>query len=96
MARLEVTIVGLDLIDLIFSRLKEAGIEVNGVNPVNEGRLGNFKTLTYAFDIPDDDIIYKRRAFMNGLAEENMLLPMYEHGDWCSVYIFGKWAFKPR
>ena len=96
MANLTITIVGLDLVDLIFSKLKKAGVDVNPVNPVNEGRLGNFKTLTYSFDIPDDDIIYKRREFMNGIADEDALLPMYEHGDWCSIYIFGKWAFKPR
>lgn len=96
MANLTITIVGLDLVDLIFSKLKKAGIDVNRINPINEGRLGNFRTLTYSFDIPDDDIIYKRRTFMNSLAEEDALLPMYEHGDWCCVYIFGKWAFKPR
>lgn len=96
MAVLTVQIIGLDLACVVLAKAKKAGININPINQVNEGRLGNFRTLTYQFDISDDDIIYKRRAFMNGLAEEDGLLPLYEHGDWCSVYIFGKWAFKPR
>lgn len=96
MAKLVLTIVGLDLKDIVFGKLRKAGIDINRVNPVNEGRLGNFRTLTYETDIPDDDLIYKRREFMGGVAEEDGLLALYEHGDWLNVYIFGRWAFKSR
>ena len=94
--KLVLTVVGLDLKDVVFGKLRKAGIDINRVNLVNEGRLGNFRTLTYETDISDDELIYKRRAFMEYISEEDGLLALYEHGDWCSVYIFGRWAFKPR
>lgn len=95
MQKLSVTIVGLDLVDIVLSLAKSTGLTANPVNQVNKGRLGNFKTLTYIFDIDDDQLIAKRREFMNMLEEEKrFLVPLYEHGDWKNVYIFGRWAFQ--
>lgn len=97
MAELSVTIVGLDLKDLVMSVVRKASLDINPVKSVNKGRLGNFKTLTWIFEIDEYELIQKRRAFMDFLAEEKTFLtPMYEHGDWCSVYIFGKWAFQSQ
>ena len=95
-AKLVLTIVGGDLVDIVFSKLRKASIDVNTVNLVNEGKLGNFRTLTYETDISDDDLIYKRRTFMDGVTSEDGLMALYEHGDWMNVYILGRWAFKTR
>ena len=89
-----VTIVGLDLKDIVLSAAKEAGLFINPVNRVNHGMFGNFRTLTYIFDIDDDKLIKKRRDFMNILGDERRyLIPMWEHGDWNQVYILRRWAF---
>lgn len=94
---LTVTVVGNDIYDQVIAAIKEACIRINPVNPVKQGRLGNFMTLTVTCSIPDDEIITKRRTFMDILCKEGSnLTAMYEHGDWMRVYIFKKTAWKSR
>lgn len=95
MQQLTVVIVGLDLVDIVVNAAKMAGLMVNPVNQVNPGKFGNFKTLTYIFNVDDDKLITKRRDFMNELAQDRrFIIPVYEHGDWTSVYILKRWAFQ--
>jgi predicted amino acid-binding ACT domain protein len=87
-----ITVVGLDVFRTIQAVL--AHIDINQLNPVNRGRLGNFKTLTYSIDIPRDEVIETRRKIMSALAEESThLLAMYPHGEWMHVYIFDRRVF---
>lgn len=93
---LTVTVVGNDIYDQVLMAIKEA-IGSYPVNPVKQGRLGNFMTLTVTCSIPDKEIIIKRRSFMDILCKEGSnLTAMYEHGDWMRVYIFKKTAWKSR
>lgn len=92
MEELLITVVGLDVFRTVQAVLGH--IYVNQLNPVNRGRLGNFKTLTYSIDIPRDEVIETRRKIMSVLAEESThLLAMYPHGEWMHVYIFDRRTF---
>lgn len=91
---LSLFVVGLDIMDiinLIMDRLK-----VNPVNPVKEGRLGNFRTVNCAFDIPKEDVITFRRELVAELNKETGLQVMYSAKDWMHIYVFPAIAFKTR
>lgn len=82
-----ITIVGgglKDDVEFIFGKLS-----INPVNTVNESMLGNFKTLTYEIPLKEDDIIDKRRLFIQKLTEYSpKTMVLFECGDWMHVYIF--------
>lgn len=87
MEQLRVTIVGQDISKEVVAVFDDLGL--NMVNHVKTGMLGNLKTLTYMFDIPEDEVITKRRELMDGLAKyPTRLMPMYVHGDWMRVFVF--------
>lgn len=87
-----ITIVGLDILRTVKSVLDK--LDVNLVNPVNRGRFGNFKTLTFSMDISGVDVFNERKRIMAALAKESThLFPMYPHGNALDVYIFDKRAF---
>lgn len=84
---LRVTVVGQDLFKIVAEKFELAGL--NPVNQVNTGMLGNLKTLTYTFELPQKDVIEKRAKLMSEMAKDNMrLMPLYVHGDWMRVFVF--------
>lgn len=87
MELLRVTVVGQDLFRIVKEKFELAGI--NNVNQLNSGMFGNLKMLTYTFELPEGEIIEKRRKLMDIFAEDNMrLMPMYVHGDWMRMFVF--------
>lgn len=88
----QITIVGLDILRTVQFALKPTGIKL--VNPVNRGKFGNFKTLTFLTPIPEIEVMNRRKEIMMELAKESThLLAMYPHGDVFHVYIFDRRAF---
>ena len=84
---LRVTVVGQDLFKIV-SEVFEL-VDLNPVNQVNTGMLGNLKLLTYRFELKEDEIISKRKRLMEELAKDSMrLMPMYVHGDWMRIFVF--------
>ena len=68
--------------------------DINAINLVNKGMLGNFITLTYEVDIPDGQIVMIRKKLMQEITDTKLLAALYEHGDWSRVYILAKSAFR--
>ena len=84
---LKVTIVGQEISKEVAVIFDELGL--NAVNQVKTGMLGNLKTLTYIFDIPEEQVIEKRKLLMDELAKYGTrLMPMYVHGDWMRIFVF--------
>ena len=84
---LRVTVVGQDLFKLVEDIFELIGL--NRVNQVNTGMLGNLKILTYMFEIPEQEVIDKRKKLMNKISEDPIrLMAMYVHGDWMRVFVF--------
>ena len=87
MEKLKVTIVGQDISKEVVVIFDELGL--NAFNTIKTGMLGNLKTLTYTFEIPDEEVIDKRKKLMDELARhDTRLMPMYVHGDWMRVFVF--------
>lgn len=87
MALLRVTVVGQDLFKIVEEKFEYVGLTM--VNQVNNGMLGNLKTLTYIFELQDGEIIEKRKQLMSKLSEDNMrLMPMFVNGDWMRIFVF--------
>ena len=96
MAKLFVTVVGNDILELCLILLTELSM-VNCINRRESGKLGNFATTTLVLDIPEDRAIAKRRDFMLRVEEERRhLIGMWVQGDWTHVFIFKKLAIKTR
>lgn len=92
MINLEITVVGLDILRTVQYALKPVNIKL--VNPVNRGKLGNFKTLTFLTPIRGEEFMNRRKDIMAALANESThLLSMYAHGNVFHVYIFNRLAF---
>lgn len=86
MEMLRVTVIGQDLFKIVDEVFELVGL--NTVNQVNTSMLGNLKTLTYLFELQDDEVIKKRKAMMDEMAKGNMrLMPMYVHGDWMRIFV---------
>lgn len=86
MEMLRVTVIGQDLFKIVDEIFELVGL--NTVNQVNTSMLGNLKTLTYLFELEDDEVIKKRKAMMDEMAKDNMrLMPMYVHGDWMRIFV---------
>lgn len=84
---LRVTVVGQDLFGPVKEKFELAGI--NKVNQLNNGMLGNLKTLTYALELPMEELIDTRRKLMDEMAKDNnRMMPMYVHGDWMRIFVF--------
>ena len=97
MAELRITIVGNDILDQVCEAVKLAGIRANPINRINDGKLGNFTTLMMTADISEEELIAKRRTFMDAIVKNgSSLMALYEHGDWMRVYIFKRNAWKSR
>ena len=92
MDELKITIVGQDIFKEVIAVFEKIGIgELEKVNPVNEvrnGMLGNLKTLTYVFEIPEEKVISKRKELMSELSKNPRVIPMYVHGDWMRLCVF--------
>ena len=87
MEKLRVTVVGQDIAREVASIFDDVGLNV--VNQVNTGMLGNLKTLTYTFEIPEESVISKRRQLMEEISKYGVrLMPMYVHGDWMRLFVF--------
>ena len=87
MEKLRITVVGQDIFKLVKEKFELA--EINKVNQVNTGMLGNLKTLTYEIDLDEEEVIKKRQRIMGKMAEDNMrLMPMCVHGDWMRIFVF--------
>lgn len=87
MATLRVTVVGQDIFKVVAEKFELAGI--NKVNQVNTGMLGNLKTLTYAVEIADIDILEYRKKLSEEMRKDNMrLMPMFADGDWMRMFVF--------
>lgn len=70
-------------------------LKVKTVNTVNSGMFGNFGTLTYWLDIPEDEKMECRRKLMNLIRERlPSAMALYEHGDWNRVYILKRFRIK--
>lgn len=83
---MEVTVVGQELFEPVKRVLKL--VELNPVNQVKRGMLGNLKALTYFVEIDEKEIIAKRCQLMDKLAENTAtMLPLYLHGDWMKLYV---------
>lgn len=87
MAILHVTVVGKDLFTPVREKLEL--VSLNPVNEVKTGMLGNLTLLTYAFELPDDELIDKRRQLMDEFMKDtSRFMPMYIHGDWMRLFVF--------
>lgn len=87
MEKLRVTVVGQDIFKAVVEKFEL--VDLNPVNQVKSGMLGNLKLLTYEFELEDHEIIEKRRNFMNSMIKDNMrLMPMYVDGDWMRIFVF--------
>lgn len=87
MEKLRVTVVGMDIVKEVTTIFDDVGLSV--VNQVNTGMLGNLKAFTYTFEIPEEEVIDKRRQLMEEIAKYAIrLMPMYVHGDWMRVFVF--------
>ena len=87
MEKLRVTVVGQEIVKEVTSIFED--VRLTRVIQVNTGMLGNLKTLTYTFEIPEEEVIGKRRELMCELAKYGVrLMPMYVHGDWMRVFVF--------
>ena len=92
MDEMTVTIIGQEIFREVVDAFAEIGLSDrdsdNKVNEIKTGMLGNMKTLTYKFLIPENKVIATRKAFMVRLTEnKTRLLPMYVHGDWMRIII---------
>ena len=84
---LKVTVVGQELFKIVPEKFEL--VSLNPANQVNSGMLGNLKTLTYIFELPEKEVIEKRTKLMKAMSEDNMrLMPLYVHGDWMRVFVF--------
>lgn len=84
---LKVTIVGQEQFKIATEIFESVGL--NPANQVSTGMLGNLKTLTYDFDISEEEVIEKRKALMNAMADDDKrLMPMYMHRNWMRVFVF--------
>lgn len=96
MEHLYVTVVGGDTAahaERIFHDLRLKSI--NQTKDGELGRLGNFKTYTYIFELPEEEVIEKRKTLMKALVgESGEWVGMYEHGDWMQLYLFKKFVQK--
>ena len=90
-----ICVVGYDIVDLVKEAIKESGLDINHVNDANDGKLGNFRTLTIFCRIPENEVIAKRRAFMDYICRDGSgLMSLYEHGNWMKVYIFKRLSWQ--
>lgn len=86
MGTIRVTVVGQDLFKIVEEKFELVGL--NKVNQVNNGMLGNLKTLTYQFEIDDMEVIDIRKRLMKLMSEDNMrLMPMFVNGDWNRIVV---------
>lgn len=86
MEAFRVTVIGQDLFKEIAGFFEESGLKE--ANQVNSGMLGNLKTLTYEFYLEENEVISKRKEFMNLVAKESpRLMGLYVHGDWMRVFV---------
>lgn len=90
-----IVIVGNDVVRTVRFIFTQAGINwVNEVNLVKEGKLGNFKTFTYAVTIPGDDPQQRRKQITEALFKESThLLTLYPQGAYFQMYVFDRRAF---
>ena len=87
MEKLRVTVVGQEIVKEVMAIFDQ--VRLTMVNEVNTGMLGNLKTLTYTFELPEEEVISKRKALMDEIAKYGIrLMPMYVHGDWMRVFVF--------
>ncbi len=96
MEHLYVTVIGGDTAshaERIFDDLRLKSI--NQINDGALGRLGNFKTYTYIFELPEEEVIERRKKLMKALIGESAeWCGMYEHGDWMQLYLFRRFVQK--
>lgn len=86
MGTIRVTVVGQDLFKIVEEKFELVGL--NKVNQVNNGMLGNLKTLTYQFEIDDMEAIDIRKKLMRLMSKDNMrLMPMFVNGDWNRIVV---------
>lgn len=86
MGAIRVTVVGQDLFKIVEEKFEL--VDLNNVNQVNNGMLGNLKTLTYKFDLDDMDVIDIRKKLMKAMSKDNMrLMPMFVNGDWNRIVV---------
>ena len=86
MTLLRVTVIGQDLFKIAEEHFELAGLK--WVNQLNQGMLGNLKTLTYTFELEEKEVINRRKALMTELAKDDLrLMAMYVHGDWMRIFV---------
>lgn len=86
MEKLRVTVVGQDLFKLVEHKMEL--VDINKVNQLNTGMLGNLKTLTFEIPLKEEDVIKTRKRLLDKIAEDSMrLMPMYVHGDWMRIFV---------
>ena len=87
MEKFRITVVGQDIFKIVAEKIQLA--DINKVNQVSSGMLGNLKTLTYEIELEEDEVIRTRQRVMRKMAEDSMrLMPMCVHGDWMRVFVF--------
>lgn len=70
-------------------------LRIKTVNTVNSGMFGNFSTITYFLDIPEDGRIEMRRKLMNLVRQRiPSAMALYEHGDWNRIYIMKRFRIE--
>ena len=86
MGVIRITVIGQDLFKIAEEKFELA--KLNNVNQVNNGMLGNLKTLTYQFEIDDLDLLDIRKELMRLMGEDSMrLMPMFVSGDWNRIIV---------
>lgn len=93
---LTINIVGIRKItDYVLHEISKINDDVNAINLISSGTLGNFKTVTYGIDIPESKFMITRRAILNELSKPGSPVKcLYEHGSIVNVYIFAKTSFR--
>jgi hypothetical protein len=87
MEELHITVVGQDIFKVVEEKFKL--ININPVNKVNRGMLGNLKLLTFDFSFEDGEAIEKRKIILSEIGKDYYrLFPMYKIGDWSNIIIF--------
>ncbi len=87
MEKLHITVVGQDIFKVVEEKFKL--VDVNPVNKVNRGMLGNLKLLTFEFELEEDVAIETRSRILMEIGKDAYrLFPMFQAGNWMNVVIF--------
>ena len=90
MEELYLLVMGLEAVPIIRIALSEAGFDVNQVNPVIVGKLGNLKLLTIILR-GEEPLVELRRKVMSALgAEHTRLVVLQPYGELDKLFVLNR------